>query len=120
MPDRFYTHQHAQSGQKADPGGDNIRPVSSMYTRLDGSMGLAHTSAEEGTIAVAPHTMMRSYEKPKRRARDTGKTLCAGLDDKECRAYPMKDSEYCIAHARTLGLAPKWKKDSDGDIDDAG
>lgn len=34
---------------------------------------------------------------------------CIGAED-TCGAYPMAGSEYCVGHARSLGLIQNWNK----------
>lgn len=117
--DRYYSHQHSQAGEQFT-GNENIRPVSSMFTPVTGSLGLAEARSDQNTsIAVVSQPMMRAYEKPKRRVGDKGQVLCAAENakGKPCKAFPIKDSEYCTGHARQKGLIPKWTKHANGDTD---
>jgi hypothetical protein len=55
-------------------------------------------NVEQATWSTAP------YKPPKRRNYDNPDLpLCA---EEDCRAYPMKTTPYCAAHARSKGLLP--------------
>jgi len=101
MPD-YYAHDHSQSA----PTNPDVVPLSSLYTRVDGVGGTSHV--HEGVTQVQGAPMMRSYERPKRRAKDNpDRVLCA---HEGCKAYPMKDLEYCTGHARSMGLIENWNR----------
>ena len=73
--DRYYSHQHSQAGEQFT-GNENIRPVSSMFTPVAGSLGLAESRSDQtSTIQVVSQPMMRAYEKPTRRVGDKGQVL---------------------------------------------
>ena len=99
MPN-YYAHDHSQSA----PSNPDVVPLSSLYTRVDGAGGTSHL--HEGVKQVAGAPMMRPYEAPKRRQDDNPeRALCA---HEGCRAWPMKELEYCSGHARSLGLIENW------------
>jgi len=101
MPN-FYAPDHSQSA----PSNPNVVPLSSLFTRVDGRGGTSHV--HEGVEQVDGGPMMRPYERPKRRAKDNpDRVLCS---HEGCRAYPMKDLEYCTGHARSLGLIENWNR----------
>jgi hypothetical protein len=99
--DNFYKHQHAQS-ESNNPA---VVPLSSRFTRLDGSGGVNHQ--REG-VQRAVGNMQAPYKKPIRRKQDNPDILLCQEDD--CKAYPMKSLEYCTGHARSKGLIENWKK----------
>ncbi len=110
MP-KYTQHQHSQAG-KTNPA---VKPVGDYYAERgavvrDGSGGVTHGSA---TVVRATQTMQRPYEEPKRRRKDNPDLkLCAR---EGCRAYPLKDQDICVGHARQEGTLPSQLKKELGD-----
>jgi hypothetical protein len=94
--------------------------MSNSYTPDNASgqgVALAHTvfgspvtatmRPQAGGEGIGPATWSTAPYKKKRRVNDKGATLCAF--EGGCKAYPMKDQEYCTGHARSLGIIQNWK-----------
>lgn len=89
-----FTHDNATA--------PNIVQAHTMY----GSPVTATMRPDSHGPNIAPATWSTTpYVPPMRRDRDRGKKLCA-VD--ECKAYPSTKAggEYCIGHARNLGIVP--------------
>ena len=111
MPD-YYAHQHSQNGTNDS----NIVKLSSLYTVVGGSGGVEHAN---GDVRLAVGNQLAAYKPPARRGKDNpGRALCAS---ESCKAYPMKTTDYCSGHARSLGLIDSWstskKAVADGDAE---
>ena len=102
MPDQYYTHDNVQSARK----NPNVVLVSSLYTKAPGAGGTTH--AREGVELVTTGSAFSPYVPPSRRAKDNPDRLLCSHEG--CKAYPMKDLEYCTGHARSMGLIENWNR----------
>ena len=94
MAQQFFQHQHSQN-----QGDGNVALVATLYDQVKpGSGGVEHAN---GTVQRATEVQMRPPPPPKHypTPEELGKTSCA---KEACKAYPTRDSDFCIGHKRSM------------------
>ncbi len=94
-------------------------PGIALQHTLQGSpvQGVGGVSHAHGAVQPAGIHSTAPYKPPKRRGQDNlDKPLCAYED---CKAFPIKTTDYCVGHSRNLKIGPYAPttdaKDSDDD-----
>ena len=99
-------------GSHQNSSAEGVALVHSLYgEKVGGTQGINDDNPD---VQVATGYSTAPYRPPKRRHRDNPDKLLCSFED--CKAYPIKSTDYCAGHSRKLGLVD-WKtggRNSDG------